>query len=527
MQATGTAKTILIADPFEKSRRALGHFLREKGMEVVEAGDGSKALAEALLQRPDLLLLDLSVGVLGADRLIQILRSNPNTKAIPIFYLSDKEQSVSGFRSGVDEFIRRPFHDEEVLLRIQRRLFQESLPELFSGDSEISGNLAQVFLPDLWQMLSLNQKSGIIHVEGEGTSGSIYIDQGEIVSAALRNLSGEKALFRMIPLRQGKFRFVPGKVGVRRTIHAPSQHVVLEGMRNFDELGKMKDRMPAPGDTVKIAKDPRSVAGAGGVVREVLLLAEFCNRVEDIVNNCSFPDLSVYETLWKLKSRGILSIGSFEALPRKSEFLPAEDLARLRNRMEERDPIANTATGRIALFLPDASLLEAIVLALGQFREFEVDNAFFALRRKEGFPVGKFGRIRVGEDSSLLLYAFPYLRSCSPIWYAMVPRPVGVLAFLKDEVSSSLEGLLAVSDYTRGADVRVVLAVMGKTFTNFGLGENTLRLFQNRVEKLGGALKVQEMEQLSPGEIREALGRVVRQYLEGEKPGTIPAEGKR
>ncbi|NJD62074.1 MAG: response regulator, partial [Deltaproteobacteria bacterium] len=349
MQGTGTAKTILIADPFEKSRRSLGHFLREKGMEVVEAADGSKALAEALLKRPDLILLDLSVGVLGADRLIQILRSNPNTKAIPIFYLSDKEKSVSGFRSGADEFIRRPFHDEEILLRIQRTLFRDSLPEVFSGDSEISGSLAQVFLPDLWQMLSLNRKSGIIQVEGEGTSGAIYIDQGEIVSAVMRNLSGEKALFRMIPLRQGKFRFLPGKVGVRRTIHAPSQHVVLEGMRNFDELGKMGDRMPAPNDAVRIAKDPRSVAGAGGVVREVLLLAEFCSRVEDIVNNCSFPDLSVYETLWKLKNRGILTIGSFEALPRKSEFLPAEDLARLRSRMEERNPIADTSTGRIAL----------------------------------------------------------------------------------------------------------------------------------------------------------------------------------
>jgi hypothetical protein len=93
---------------------------------------------------------------------------------------------------------------------------------------------------------------------------------------------------------------------------------------------------------------------------------------------------------------------------------------------------------------------------------------------------------------------------------------VGIIAFLKDEVSSSLEGLLAVSDYTRGADARVVLAVMGKTFTNFGLGEHTLRLFQNRVEKLGCILKVQEMEQLSPAEIRDALARVVRQYIEGE-----------
>jgi CheY-like chemotaxis protein len=516
MPATVAAKKVLIADPSVKSRQALSHFLREKGMEVIEAADGSKALAEALLRRPDLLVLDLAVGVLGPERLIQILRANPHTTGIPVFFLSDKEKSVSGFRAGVDEFIRKPFHEEEILLRLQRTLFQDSLSDVYSGDSEISGNLAQVFLPDLWQMLSLNQKSGIIQVEGERTSGSIYIETGEIVSAVTQNIVGEKALFRMMPLKEGRFRFIPGKVGVRRTIHAPSPHVVLEGMRHFDELEKLGSRKPAPNESVVIAKDARAVAGGGGAAREILLLAEFCNRVEDIVNNCSSPDLLVYETLLQLKKRGILKIGAFETLSAKSEFLPPEDLARLRSRMEERSAYVDGTMGRIALFLPDSSLLESIVMALGQYREFEVDSAFFALRRREGFPIGMFGRIRVGGGNSLLLYALPYLRSTAPIWYAIAPRPVGIIAFLKDEVSSSLEGLLAVSDYTRGADARVVLAVMGKTFTNFGLGEHTLRLFQNRVEKLGCILKVQEMEQLSPAEIRDALARVVRQYIEGE-----------
>jgi hypothetical protein len=127
-----------------------------------------------------------------------------------------------------------------------------------------------------------------------------------------------------------------------------------------------------------------------------------------------------------------------------------------------------------------------------------------------------FGKIRVSEDSALYLYAFPYLRSTSPLWYALAPDPVGIVAFLKDEVTSSLEGLMAVSDFTRGVKARVVMAVMGKTFTNFGLGENTLRLFQNRIEKLGCTLKVQEMKQLAPDEIRETLGNVVHQFLERE-----------
>jgi hypothetical protein len=157
-------------------------------------------------------------------------------------------------------------------------------------------------------------------------------------------------------------------------------------------------------------------------------------------------------------------------------------------------------------------------MALGKFRDFEVDNVFFSLRRKEGIPLGSFGRLRVGEKSSVFLYAFPYVRSVSPLWYSLAPSPLGIVVFLENEMTGSLESLMAVSDYTRGVSSRVVLAVMGSSFADFGLGENTLRLFRNRVERLGCTLKVREMDQVTAEEIRDSLGIVIRQYLEGEIP---------
>ncbi len=515
MPDTTTVKRILISDPDEKSRAPLAQFLRDRKMDVVDTADGGKALSETLLKRPDVILLDLSVAVLTADRLVQILRTNPTTRSIPIVFMSEQERNIPGFRPGMDDFIRKPFHEEEVFLRLQRNLFHGNLPQGFSGDSEISGNLAQMFLPDLWQMLTLNQKSGIIQIEAEKVSGSIYIEKGNIVSAVSQNVTGEKALFRMIPLREGRFRFVPGKVDVHRTINTPGQHVMLEGLRQFDELKKLEPSIPAPNHSVVLVKDARVLAGGGGIVREVVLLAEFCTRVEEIVDNCSFPDLAVYQTILQLKERGVLRIGKFDARPLKNEFLPPEELVKLRARMEEGGAFSDGHIGRIILFLPDAALLEEVVRALGHFKEFEMDTAFFSLRREDSAPFGMFGKLRSGEGSHLLLYAFPYIRSTSPLWYALAPHPIGIVAFLKDEVSSSIESLMAVSDYTRGAEAKVVLAVMGKTFTNFGMGENTLRLFQNRIEKLGCSLKVQEMEQLSPEEIREAFSKIVRQYLEG------------
>ena len=511
-------KRVLIADPSDKSRQALSAYLREKGLEVIEAADGSKALAETLLRKPDILLLDLSVPILPPERLVQILRSNPNTRSMSIFFISEREESVSGFRQELDEYIRRPFHEEEILLRIQRALYQDPLSEALTGDSEISGNLSQIFLPELWQMLAMNRKNGILRVETEHISGSVYIERGEIVSAVTRNIAGEKALFRLIPLKEGKFRFLPGKVGVRRTIFTPGQQAILEGMRHDDELRRLGDTLPHPTDGVAVVPEGRGVATAGGVIREILLLAEFCGTVEEVVDNCGFPDLVVYEALIALRNRGVLQFGNFDARPSKSEFLPSEDLARLRARIEENGSTGGEASGQIVFYLPDPSLLEGLLMALGKFRDFEVDTVFFSLRRKEGIPSGMFGRLRVGEKCSIRLYAFPYLRALSPLWYTLAPSPLGIVVFLKDEMSGALESLMAISDYTRGVSARVVLAVMGNSFPDFGLGENTLRLFRNRVERLGCALKVRAMEQITAEEIRDSLGAVIRQFLEGESP---------
>jgi CheY-like chemotaxis protein len=516
LATTPETKRVLIADPSDMSRQALSAYLREKGLEIIEAADGSKALAETLLRKPDILLLDLSVPILSPERLVQILRSNPNTRSMPVFFLSEREQSVSGFRQGVDEFIRKPFHEEEILLRIQRALYQDPLSEALTGDSEISGNLSQIFLPDLWQMLAMNRKNGILQVEAEHISGSVYIERGEIISAVTRNIAGEKALFRLIPLKEGKFRFLPGKVGVRRTIFTPSQQAILEGLRHDDELRKLVDTLPHPTDAVALVPEAREVAAAGGVIREILLLAEFCATVEEIVDNCGFPDLVVYETMIALKARGVLRFGNFDARPRKSEFLPFEDLARLRARLEDHGSGAGEASGQIVFYLPDPSLLEGLLMAFGKFQDFEVDNVFFSLRRKEGIPAGMFGRLRVGEKCSIRLYAFPYLRVLSPLWYTLAPSPLGIVVFLKDEMSGSLESLMAVSDYTRGVSARVVLAVMGNSFADFGIGENTLRLFRNRVERLGCSLKIRAMEQVTAEEIRDSLAAVIRQFLEGE-----------
>ena len=112
-------RKVLIADSSDVLRRSLVRILRGDGMEVIEVPDGGKALSEALLRKPDLLVLDLSLPVLPTDRLAGILRANPTTRSIPILFLGEPGQDVPEAGDGVPEVIRRPFRDEDVLARVR------------------------------------------------------------------------------------------------------------------------------------------------------------------------------------------------------------------------------------------------------------------------------------------------------------------------------------------------------------------------------------------------------------------------
>ena len=120
--AVKSAWKVLIADPADLSRHSLARVLRDEGLEVVEASDGGKALSMAMLRKPDVLVLALSLPVLPTDRLVGILRGNPTTRATPILFLGDPRQDVPEAGEGGAEVIHQPFHNEDVLARVRSML---------------------------------------------------------------------------------------------------------------------------------------------------------------------------------------------------------------------------------------------------------------------------------------------------------------------------------------------------------------------------------------------------------------------
>lgn len=114
------AKKILIADDDEAIVDATTLLLEVMGYEVSSTLDGT-AVPNAASNRPDLILLDIwMAGVDGRD-LCRQLKSNPETRTIPVLMISaGKDIRESALDSGADAFIEKPFEMDMLIHTIER-----------------------------------------------------------------------------------------------------------------------------------------------------------------------------------------------------------------------------------------------------------------------------------------------------------------------------------------------------------------------------------------------------------------------
>ena len=118
---------ILLMEDDETLNEIINSMLLEKGYEVYSVYDGEEAEDIICEQNFDLLILDVNVPNINGFELLKNLRKNSiQTPAIFITSLDDTLNLKEGFKSGCDDYIKKPFEFEELELRIDniRRLYK-------------------------------------------------------------------------------------------------------------------------------------------------------------------------------------------------------------------------------------------------------------------------------------------------------------------------------------------------------------------------------------------------------------------
>ena len=113
-------KRVLVVEDDAAIRRIVAHQLAKNGFEVVEAGDGSKALALARATRVDLILLDIRMPIMDGYELADRLQEDPATASIPIVVCSVAADEAEGRIVQAKTFLLRPFGIQDLVEAVRR-----------------------------------------------------------------------------------------------------------------------------------------------------------------------------------------------------------------------------------------------------------------------------------------------------------------------------------------------------------------------------------------------------------------------
>ena len=116
---------ILVADDDVDIRELVEFKLSTLGHDVVAVSDGQAAIDACQAQRPDLAVLDVMMpGVSGLDA-VRAIRADPSLAGLPVILLTARAQESdveTGFDSGADDYVTKPFSPRELAARVQALL---------------------------------------------------------------------------------------------------------------------------------------------------------------------------------------------------------------------------------------------------------------------------------------------------------------------------------------------------------------------------------------------------------------------
>lgn len=112
---------ILVVDDMPANVRLLEAILEPAGFAMTSAGSGPEALERVVADLPDLVLLDVQMAGMNGYEVCRRIRENETTALLPVVMLTShgSEARIDGIRAGADDFVTKPFDQQELLLRVR------------------------------------------------------------------------------------------------------------------------------------------------------------------------------------------------------------------------------------------------------------------------------------------------------------------------------------------------------------------------------------------------------------------------
>jgi twitching motility two-component system response regulator PilH len=116
---------ILVVEDSPTYLRKIAGFIQNLGYNVVTAIDGEEALEKAVTEKPNLMVLDVILPKKNGFQVCRQLKTSPGTQDIKILMMTSKSQDSDrfwGLKQGADEYMTKPFEDNELMTTIAHLL---------------------------------------------------------------------------------------------------------------------------------------------------------------------------------------------------------------------------------------------------------------------------------------------------------------------------------------------------------------------------------------------------------------------
>ncbi|MEQ3654279.1 MAG: response regulator [Dokdonia sp.] len=194
-------KTILLIEDDTALRENTAELLELSNYTVITAPNGKLGIDKAVESLPDIIVCDIMMPETDGYGVLEALSSQPQTRHIPFIFLSAKTEHKEvrkGMNLGADDYLTKPFEEEELLSAIESRLAKAAIisqqlaqPHTQSDSEDQLRNLNELknFFDDEGQTLKF-AKGETVYKEG-GNSNQIYLILKGIVKTHKMDESGK------------------------------------------------------------------------------------------------------------------------------------------------------------------------------------------------------------------------------------------------------------------------------------------------------------------------------------------------